>query len=180
RERAEERLRASEEESRRLFDFSQSVMTSMEEGLYTVDTDGRVSFINPAAEQLFGWSSRELTGRKMHDLTHYAHPDGTPFPPEECAGLSVLQTGTALFDHEDFFIRRDGTFFPVVYSASRIALGGNTEGLVVVFRDLTSHKQSEAEREGLLAIAERARAEAERRRAEAEQASRAKDAFLAT
>mgnify|MGYP006196076133 CR=1 FL=1 len=29
-----------------------------------------------------------------------------------------MQKGTALSDHEDVFIRKDGTFFPVVYSSS--------------------------------------------------------------
>ena len=54
----------------------------------------------------------------MHDVNHYKHPDGTPFPAEECAGLRVLRDGTALRDYADVFIRKDGTFFPVVYSSA--------------------------------------------------------------
>src|SRR6187397_378809 len=86
----------------------EAVMMSMGEGLYTVDTEGRVTFINSAAERLFGWGSGELLGRKMHDATHHHRPDGTPLPASECAGLRVLRDAATLVDPEDFFIRRDG------------------------------------------------------------------------
>src|SRR5581483_5413725 len=111
-----EALQESEARFRRLFERSQAVMNTVAEGLYTVDANGRVTYVNPAAESLFGWTSAELMGRKMHDVTHYLHPDGTPFPAEECAGLQVLETGVLLQDYEDVFIRKDGRFFPVVYS----------------------------------------------------------------
>jgi two-component system sensor kinase FixL len=123
--------------------FNQAVMANMNEGLYALDASGLVTYINPAAEQLFGWSSAELMGRRMHDMTHYQHPDGTPFPADECPGLQVLQKGVALADHEDVFIRKDGTFFRVVYSSSPITLEGAIAGLVVVFRDVTAQKQAE-------------------------------------
>jgi PAS domain S-box-containing protein len=171
RKRTEALLRANEERRRALLEFNQAVMANMGEGLYTVDTNGLVTTVNPVAERLFGWTSAELLGRKMHEVTHYVHPDGTPFPAEECAGLGVLRSGTPLTDHPDVFIRRDGTFFPVVYSAARIVSGDQVEGLVVVFHDVTQQKQIESEREGLLAAAQQARSEAEA-------ASRAKDDFL--
>jgi PAS domain S-box-containing protein len=167
-----ERKRA-EERSRRLLRFNQAIITHMGEGLYTVDAQGLVTFINPAAARMFGWTAAELVGRRMHDVTHYAHPDGTPFPAEECPGLQVVKQGTPLRDQADFFIRKDGTFFPVLYSSSPIETEGQVSGVIVVFRDVTRQSEAEAEREALLAITERARAEAEA-------ASRAKDAFLAT
>ena len=46
-------------------------------GVYTLDLNGLVTYINPAAETMFGWTNAELIGRKMHDVTHYKHPDGT-------------------------------------------------------------------------------------------------------
>jgi PAS domain S-box-containing protein len=163
----------ADEQSRRLLEFNQTVVTNMGEGLYTLDGAGLVTSVNAAAEHMFGWTAAELAGRRMHDVTHYAHPDGRPLPAEECAGLRVLKDGVVLRDQEDFFIRKDGTFFPVVYSASPIAIDGRQSGLVVVFRDVTRQREAVAEREALLAITERARAEAEA-------ASQAKDAFLAT
>jgi PAS domain S-box-containing protein len=141
RRRAEEALRASEEQYRRLAEFQRAVLTNMGEGMYAVDAGGRVTYLNPAAEALFGWPGRELLGRKMHDATHHHHPDGTPFPAEECDGLRVLRDGVALTAHEDFFIRKDGAFFPVVYTAAPIRTGDEVSGLVVVFRDDTERRR---------------------------------------
>ena len=56
---------------------------------------------------------------------------------QDCAGLQVLRHGVALHQHEDVYIRKDGSFFPVIYSASPLVSGGKTIGLVVVFRDMT-------------------------------------------
>jgi PAS domain S-box-containing protein len=168
RAQAEQAVRESEEQVRHTLEFNQAVMANMGEGLYALDTRGLVTYINPAAERLFGWLSAELLGRKMHDVTHYQHPDGTPFPADECAGLQVLQKGTVLSDYEEVFIRKDGTFFPVVYSSSPIKSGGGIVGLVVVFRDMTAQKQTEEalhrSREELRALASRLQAahEAER------------------
>jgi PAS domain S-box-containing protein len=166
RRETEQRLRASEEQLRHSLDFNLSVMANMGEGLYTLDGQGLVAYVNPAAERLLGWSSTELFGRKMHDVIHYQYPDGTSYPAEECAGLQVLRKGMVLSNHEDVFIRKDGTFFPVVYTSSPIRSGGGISGLVVAFRDITAQKEAE---EALLKSREELRALAVRLQAVREQ-----------
>jgi PAS domain S-box-containing protein len=126
-------------------DFDETVMSSMGEGLYTVDTQGRLTFMNPAAQRIFGWTIDEIIGRNMHDVTHHTHPDGRPFPAEECDGLKVLLEGKSLTEHEDFFVRKDGSFFDVVYSSSVLRTADKITGLVVVFRDVTERKLAEEE-----------------------------------
>jgi PAS domain S-box-containing protein len=154
---AQEGVRESEERFR-------LAMNTVAAGLYTVDLDGLVTYVNPAAEAMFGLTQAELLGRKMHDVTHYLHPDGTPYPASECPGLQVLQQGIELREHEDVFIRRDGRFFPVVYSASPLRKDGATVGIVVGFRDDTERRESERalrEREALQASEDRYRGLAE-------------------
>jgi PAS domain S-box-containing protein len=79
----------------------------------------------------------------MHDATHYKRPDGTPFPASECLGLQILQKGIELREHEDVFIRKDGSFFPVVFSASPLKKDGETIGIVFGFRDDTQRRRAE-------------------------------------
>src|SRR5262249_16760829 len=48
-------------------------MNNVAAGVYTVDTGGMVTYLNPAAEAMFGWTNAELVGKKVHDVTHYLH-----------------------------------------------------------------------------------------------------------
>jgi PAS domain S-box-containing protein len=132
----EKALRESEERFR-------SAMNNLAEGLYTVDIQGRVTYINPSAEAMFGWTSAELLGKNIHESVHYKHSDGTPFPAAGCHLLAVLHTGTAVREHEDEFIRKDGSFFPVIFSATPLKENGKITGIVVGFRDDTNRRQTE-------------------------------------
>jgi len=129
-------LRAREERFR-------EAMNNMAEGLYMLDAEGLVTYINPSAEKILGWTSAELLGKRIHDVVHYKYPDGRPFPASDCAGLQVLQKGIELREHEDVFIRKDGSFFPVVLSSSPLKTGDAITGVVVSFRDDTRRRQAE-------------------------------------
>jgi PAS domain S-box-containing protein len=167
---AEKGIRDREAQLRHSLELNQSIMANMAEGLYTVNTRGLVTYMNPAAERLFGWSSAELLGRKMHDLTHYRHPDGSYFPADECPALQVLQKETVLSNHEDVFVHKDGTLFDVIYSSAPIRSDdGAVIGLVLVFRDVTARKETEktlrTSRRELRALAARLQAAREEERA---------------
>jgi PAS domain S-box-containing protein len=132
----EKALRASEERFR-------SAMTNMAEGLVMLDAQGRVTYMNPAAETLFGWRSTELLGRDIHQKTHFQRPDGSPYAAIDCSLLRVLRGGAPVREQEDLFIRKDGSFLPVVFSASPVKTEGATGGMVVCFRDDTKRRQAE-------------------------------------
>src|SRR4030095_4459805 len=61
RKRTEALLRANEERRRALLDFNQAVMANMGEGLYTVDTNGLVTTVNPPRERTVGWARGALS-----------------------------------------------------------------------------------------------------------------------
>jgi PAS domain S-box-containing protein len=119
-------------------------MHNVASGVCILDLNGLVTYVNPAAEKMLGWANAELLGRRMHDVTHYKHPDGSPFPASECPCLQVLDNGVELHEVEDMFIRRDGSFLPVMHSASPLKSEGGTVGLVVVLRDDTLRREAES------------------------------------
>ena len=125
--------------------FRAAVMDTMVEGLYALDDDGRVTFMNSAASKLLGWSEHELRGKSMHAAIHYQHADGSPYPDAECDLLKVRQQGRPVRMVHDAFTRKDGTIFPVAYSAAPLLSGTHVRGVVVVFRD-TSVERAEEDR----------------------------------
>jgi PAS domain S-box-containing protein len=118
-------------------------MSNIAAGVYTLDPEGVVTYMNPAAETMLGWKYFEVRGRNMHEVMHYKYADGTSFPASACPALRTLQDGIAIQEREDLFIRRNGNFFPVVYSASPLKRGGKTIGMVVGFRDDTLRREAE-------------------------------------
>src|SRR5207247_940745 len=82
-------------------------------------------------------------GKKMNDVTHYSHPDGPPFPARDRPALQVLQRRVELREHSDLFIRKDGQFFPVVFSASPLKNTDGTAVGIVGSRDDTQHREAE-------------------------------------
>lgn len=143
RKKAEDALRESEQRIRQHAAIDEAIMANMGEGLYTLDSEGLVTYVNPAAEHILGFSSAELIGRKMHDLIHWRHPSGAPFPAEDCPSTQVLYHGKTIVSQEDVFIRKNNQFVPVIYSSACILVNGKRNGLVVVFRDITVSKRTE-------------------------------------
>jgi PAS domain S-box-containing protein len=118
-------------------DFRAVVMQNMAEGLYVLDDHGRLVFMNAAAARMTGWSEDELRGKAVHAAIHYQHADGSSFAEEDCDLLKVHTERRTVRITDDSFTRRDGSIFPVAYSAAPLLSGTNVRGAVVVFRDTT-------------------------------------------
>jgi PAS domain S-box-containing protein len=137
RKRAEDLLRRAERESD---EFRSVVMANMVEGLYTLDGEGRFTFLNAAAERMLGWSEEELRGKSVHATIHFQHPDGSPLPAEERELVLARTEGRPVHVADDAFTRKNGSIFPVAYSATPLLVGTDAGGLVVVFRDTTDER----------------------------------------
>ena len=102
--------------------------------------NGRISAVNPAAEQLFGYSGTELIGNLVEMLIperlrdhHPQHRDGYVAAP------SARPMGTGL---ELYGRRKDGTEFPIDIMLSPVE-SGDERSILTVIRDITDRKQVE-------------------------------------
>jgi PAS domain S-box-containing protein len=120
--------------------YLRAVTDSIGEGMYTLDADGCLTFINQAAKDLLGWSSEELVGCDMHAITHNRRTDGSPFPVQECPIGVARRDGTIVRVEDDVFIRHDGSQLPVAYTAAPFSTEDGIEGCVVLFEDITERK----------------------------------------
>jgi PAS domain S-box-containing protein len=132
-----ERIQA-EYESKRLQRQMELILQSAGEGIFGLDLEGNVTFVNKAATVMLGWSSEELVGQSHHSLVHHAHGDGTPYPADECPINLTCHDGQVHFSSDDVFWCRDGTSFSVEYVSTPIVEEQTLTGAVVVFRDMNT------------------------------------------
>ena len=93
-------------------------------------------YMNGAAEQLTGYSFEETEGRTLHDVIHHTYPDGRAFPLEECAIDRALPEDNQM-QGEEVFIHKDGSFYPVSYTASPIRdASGKAVGTVIEAKNI--------------------------------------------
>jgi two-component system, sensor histidine kinase and response regulator len=131
------------EGARRKFEL---ILCSVSDGVHGLDESGRITFENPAAEQMLGWPRGELIGRPAHITMHHSRPDGSPYPQTACPIHTTLRDGVSRRVDDEVFWRKDGTSFPVEYTTAPMRNeAGAVVGAVVAFRDITARKRLQAE-----------------------------------
>jgi diguanylate cyclase (GGDEF)-like protein/PAS domain S-box-containing protein len=137
---------------------NEALLNSAADGIYGLDLQGRITFVNPAAVALTGFTVEETLGQRHHDLVHHTRKDGTPYPLEDCPCTGGLEHGVARTVCDEFFWRSDRSSFPVEYTTTPISEDGTLTGALVVFRDITERHRIESELERLnAALAEQVR-----------------------
>ena len=120
------------------------ILKSAGEGIYGVDLDGNINFINPKAAELLKWTVAELLGKPAHATIHHTKSDGSDYPIESCPILASMRTGATQRVTNDVLWRKDGASFRVDYVSAPIKdEGGQTAGAIVTFRDITEQFAAE-------------------------------------
>jgi PAS domain S-box-containing protein len=157
-----------------------ATLASIADAVIVSDEDGRVTYLNPVAEQLTGWSAEEALGQPVSDVFNLVH-DETRAALESPLNRLVRNGPVVGLGTHAMLVARDGSEYAIAGSAAPLRdIHEKTIGTVLVFRDASRQRLTEA------ALKEQARERQEllqretRARAEAEHANRLKDEFLAT
>lgn len=136
----------------RLRKVHEFVLESVGDGIYAIDLDGRFIMQNDQSAKLLGWSSAELVGQLAHALVHHHRSNHDPYPLCECPIHATITDGKLRRVADDVFWRRDGTSFPVEYTAAPLVdEKGAIMGTTVTFKDVTERRRLEEARAAMLA-----------------------------
>ena len=132
--KAEQALRSSEEKFR-------AITTTAADAIILMDDKGKISYWNPSAARIFGFSAEEAMGRDLHLLlapehNHEAYKGG--FSDFTKTGLGPVVGRTV----ELMATKKDGTEFPMEISTSAMNLGEHWHALGII-RDITARKQAD-------------------------------------
>jgi len=126
-----------------------TTLRSIGDAVIAVDKEERITFLNPRAEALTGWSAKDAEGRPLQEVYSVVEEEGRA-PVESPAARVLRDTPRPPVDL--LLLGRDGNEVSVEDSASVIRdEKGNVLGVVVSFRDVTERKRLEKR----LAISER-------------------------
>jgi len=129
----------------RAFAQTALILEATGEGIFGIDTQRRVTFMNPAAAGLLGVVAREVAGKPVTAIVRCLNSDGTPTPDDRAPLFAPLQDRRARHGTDQIFSRLDGSYLPVDYVATPMVERGQLTGVVVSFNDVTERHRAEAE-----------------------------------
>jgi PAS domain S-box-containing protein len=129
---AARRARAQDELDR-IFTLSRDLIT-------VADFDGHFTRVNPAVEQVLGYTEEELLTRPYVD---FIHPDDRERTAAEAASIGQ---GRTTLSFENRFLRKDGSYRVLEWTTTPVVEEGHMYGMA---RDVTARREAEAELERL-------------------------------
>lgn len=120
-------------------------LRSIGDAVITTDAHGAVQWMNPAAENMTGWSSEAAHRLRLTEVFRIV--DQTTREPTPCPARTALQGGLeAEQAHPTLLISRLGREYGVEYSAAPIRDAvGSALGVVLVFHDVTEQQRLSSE-----------------------------------
>lgn len=133
---------AIDNERRRLH----GILNSVGDGVYGVDAQGVIQFMNPAARDILGYGSDSpIIKKNAAELLHFAFEDGTRIPRQACFLSQCYREGAQVSGWQTVFWNEMGKPVPVECTVYPMDIEGRREGSVVAFRDVSQRRLLEDE-----------------------------------
>ncbi len=116
---------------------AQVTLNCIGDAVVCTDINGKITFLNPAAEKITGWSLLEAAGRPMAEVFRTLNTTAMD-SSQTSTQLAVLQVRSVHLPPSSILIRRDGLEIPIEESIAAIHdKEGRVTGAVIVFRDVS-------------------------------------------
>jgi PAS domain S-box-containing protein len=120
-------------------------LRSIGEGVIATDTQGRIVLMNGVAEELTGWTQREALGRPASQVFAICHEEGKSRGEDPVERVIQTREVVALGNGAHLMDKSGATRSLAASGAPIVDRDGQVVGVVLVFRDVTSKRQTEAE-----------------------------------
>lgn len=122
----------------------QTTLESIGDAVIACNNDGKIEFMNAVAQSLTGWTAQEVLGRSLAEVFHIVNEETREEVENPVEKVFRQQTVVGLANHT-VLISRQGEEYVIDDSAAPIrAQDGDTRGVVLVFRDVTEARRTEA------------------------------------
>jgi PAS domain S-box-containing protein len=140
---ANEALERKSEELRQQREWFEVTLSSIGDAVITTDTQSRITFLNPVAQSMTGWSLADAAGVALDQVFYIINEDTRLTVINPVAQVLLSGTMVALANHTAL-VGRNGTIIGIEDSAAPIRdTKGNIVGVVLVFHDVTERRRNE-------------------------------------
>jgi PAS domain S-box-containing protein len=115
-------------------EMTRTLLNTLSDGVYATDLQGRLTFMNAAAETKLGWLEQELIGQPVHERVQCLQENGSSLSVEHYPHFRVIRDGVSIQDN-GLFSDREGREIPVEYRSSPVMQNGKISGALVSFQD---------------------------------------------
>ena len=119
------------------------ILQSAGEGIFGVDREKKITFINAAAEKMFFLRPRESVDNNILEVLGGSGASDADFASDGLSFLQPLDDGAPRAGSNEIFQRGDGTSFPADYHSAPIIEQGELTGVVVTFSDVSERIRAE-------------------------------------
>jgi PAS domain S-box-containing protein len=134
---------AMENDLRGARDYLEAVTDSMAEGLMTLDPQGRLTYMNDAADEVLGWREEGLLGEPISKLANHRPADVTGEWGEGFAAADLSPDDKPLRVESERIVGRNHAEIEISYTAAPFESELGEHGTVIVFADVTEQRSAE-------------------------------------
>ncbi len=135
----------SQRELREQYEWLQTILSSIGDGVIVTDAQGHITFMNAVAEALTGWTHQDAAGNDLSAVFRLV--DAISGEPVESPFRRVIHEGGVVgLNSQTLLITRAGTTVPIDDSGAPLRdERGTIRGVVLIFRDITERQHAEGE-----------------------------------
>ena len=123
------------------------LLKSAGDGIIGVDLKGIITFFNPAARRMLGYTQQELLGESFHRTIHHSYADGTLYREQTSPLRKALTDSASYRQSNEVFWRKGQSCFPVDYTCTPILDHEEVKGAVIVFKNISDQIRTQQELE---------------------------------
>lgn len=132
----------------------EAMLGSIGDGVFATDNNGKITMINQAACAMLGWSEKELLGHSIVEVVPLQDELGKALSMDERPLTKVLTLGKSIITSSTiYYLKKDGTKFPVHFTVTPIILDKKVVGAIEVFHDITREREVDKAKTEFVSVA---------------------------
>lgn len=130
---------------------SEIVINAIADGVMAIDGRGVIDLLNPAAQQILGWTKQDALGLDYRSVLKLSNQKSEPLAPDTDPVQLVLTTNQTVATDDLVLTTNSDKKLQVSLMVSPVGSGG--AGAIIVFRDITAKKTEERQQAEFISTA---------------------------